>query len=89
MIRGEVVGEVWATRKAPGLDGRKLLLVAVRERDGLSDRVVVAIDTLDARRGDDVTVSFGSGARHVITPGPENRGVLCDAAVSTVIDGET
>ena len=83
MIRGRVLGEVWATRKAPGLAGRRLVIVAV---DG-ADRVMVAIDTLDAREGDAVTVSVGSGARNVLAPGPDNRDVLCDAAVSLIVDG--
>ncbi len=84
MIRGRVIGEVWATRKAPGLVGRRLLLVAVAGED----RVVVAIDTLDAREGDDVTVAVGSGARNVLAPGPDNRALLCDAAIALVVDGE-
>ena len=88
MIRGPVIGEVWTTRKAPGLSGRKLVLVAVRAQAELTGRVVVAIDAQDARVGDEVTVSFGSGARNVLQPGPDNRGVLCDAAVSVIIDGE-
>ena len=46
VIRGRVIGEVWATRKAPGLDGRRLVLVGV---DG-EDRVMVAIDTLGRAR---------------------------------------
>jgi len=88
MIRGPVIGEVWTTRKAPGLSGCKLVLVAVRADSHLTGRVVVAIDTLDARAGEEVTVSFGSGARNVIAPGPNNREVLADAAVSVIIDGE-
>jgi len=88
MIRGPVIGEVWTTRKAPGLSGRKLVLVAVRADSQLTGRVVVAIDTLDARTGEEVTVSFGSGARNVIAPGPDNREVLADAAVSVLVDGE-
>jgi microcompartment protein CcmK/EutM len=83
VIRGRVLGEVWATRKAAGLTGRKLVLVAV---DG-EDRVVVAMDTLEARDGDQVLVSFGSGARNVLEPGPDNRDLLCDAAVSLILDG--
>ncbi len=85
MIRGVVVGEVWGTRKAAGLDGRKLLLVAVER----SDRLVVGVDTLDARVGDRVLVTWGSGARNVLQPGPGNRGVLCDAAVAMVVDGSS
>jgi len=84
MIRGRVVGEVWATRKAPGLTGRRLLIVGV---DG-QDRAMVAIDTLDAREGEAVMVSVGSGARNVQVPGPDNRALLCDAAISLIVDGE-
>lgn len=84
MIRGRVIGEVWATRKAPGLTGRRLLLVGVEGQD----RAVVAIDTLDAREGDAVMVSVGSGARNVLKPGPDNRDLLCDCAISLIVDGE-
>lgn len=84
MIRGHVVGEVWATRKAPGLEGRRLLIVGV---DG-EDRAIVAIDTLDAREGQAVLVAPGSGARNVLEPGPDNRHVLADAAVALIVDGE-
>lgn len=88
MIRGTVVGEVWATRKARGLDGRKLLLVAARDGGGrASGRLVVAVDVLDARAGEEVTVAFGSGARNVLRPGAENRDLLCDAAVATIVEG--
>jgi microcompartment protein CcmK/EutM len=88
VIRGRVIGEVWAARKSPGLDGRKLVLVAVGGARGLCDRVVVAIDSIDARRGEEVTVSFGSGARNALLPGPDNRSLLADAAVSLIVDGE-
>ena len=83
MIRGRVIGQVWATRQCAGLDGRRLLLVAADE----SERVVVASDTLDAGVGDTVLVSWGSGARNVERPGPDNRAVLCDAAIAMVEDG--
>jgi microcompartment protein CcmK/EutM len=82
VIAGRVVGEVWATKKAPGLEGRRLLLVAV---DG-EDRVMIAIDTLDAREGQSVLVAPGSGARNVIEPGPDNRAILCDAAIAMLRD---
>ena len=88
MIRGTVVGQVWATRKAHGLEGQKLLLVAARDAEGRpSGRLVVAVDTLDARAGEDVTVAFGSGARNVLRPGPDNRDLLCDAAIALLVDG--
>jgi microcompartment protein CcmK/EutM len=88
MIRGSVVGQVWATRKARGLEGRTLLLVAARDAEGrASGRLVVAVDTLDARVGEEVTVAFGSGARNVLRPGGENRDLLCDAAVAAIVEG--
>lgn len=88
MIRGTVLGQVWATRKARGLDGQRLLLVAARDATGRSTgRVVVATDVLDARAGEDVTVAFGSGARNVLRPGAENRDLLCDAAIAAIVEG--
>jgi microcompartment protein CcmK/EutM len=85
VIRGRVLGEVWATRQAAGLDGRKLVLVAVEGED----RAIVAIDTLDARANDEVLVAMGSGGRNVLQPGPDNRALLCDAAVALLVDGGT
>ncbi|HVZ74187.1 MAG TPA: EutN/CcmL family microcompartment protein [Polyangia bacterium] len=88
MIRGTIVGTVWATRRAPGLAGRKLVLVAERDAEArATGRVVVAIDTLDAAAEQDVTVAFGSGARNVLKPGPDNRELLCDAAVAAIVEG--
>ena len=78
-----MLGEVWATRKAAGLHGRKLALVAVHG----SDEVIVAIDTLDAREGQEVLVALGSGARNVLQPDGNNHDLLCDAAVAMLIDG--
>ena len=88
MIRGVVVGQVWGTRKARGLEGQKLLLVAAHDADGRpTGRLVVASDVLDARTGEDVSVAFGSGARNVLRPGPENRDLLCDAAIAAIVEG--
>ena len=91
MIKGRVIGEVWATKKAPSLAHHRLKLVEVLDVDGPtpSGRVVVAVDTLDAPSGGLVMVSFGSGARNVLHPGAgDNRHVLCDCAISQVIDEE-
>lgn len=88
MMRGTVIGHVWATRHAPGLDGQKLLLVAARDADGrASGRLVVASDILDTRGGEDVTVAFGSGARNVLRPGPQNLDLCCDAAIAAIVEG--
>lgn len=88
MMRGTIIGQVWAARHAPGLDGQKLVIVAAVGADGRpTGRLVVATDVLDARGGEDVTVAFGSGARNVVRRGPDNRDLLVDAAVATIVEG--
>ena len=90
MMRGRVIGEVSATRKHAGLEGRKLVMVAELEDSSEAKirtptgRVVIAIDTLDAGIGQEVLVSWGSGARAVLKP-PPNSEVLADAAVSMIL----
>ncbi len=84
MIQGRVIGEVWATKKLAHLKNQKLVLVAQRGENGFSGRVIVAMDRLDAKNGDEVVVSFGSGARNVFVPG--SRTILVDAAISQIID---
>lgn len=89
MILGRVIGEVWATKKNPRFEGKKVLLVAVLGREGgkyePTGEVVVALDTIGARYGSYVTVSWGSGARAVFKK-PDNRWVLADAAISRIVD---
>jgi microcompartment protein CcmK/EutM len=91
VIRGRVIGEVWATRRAPSLGENRLKVVAVEGVDGATPagRIVVATDTLDAPTGGEVLVTFGSGARNVLRPGGnENRFLLCDCAVNLIIDAD-
>ena len=88
MIRGTMVGTVWAARKAPALDGRKLALVAELSSGQPTGRVVVAIDLLDAEVGREVVVSFGSGAR-IAVAGHRGYETLADAAITQVIEGSS
>jgi ethanolamine utilization protein EutN len=93
MILGKVIGQVWATRMAPSLGDHKLLLVKVLKAGPeptetvAEGSVIVAKDLIGAGPGELVTVSLGSGARNVLSPG-DNRGVLCDAAISRIVDGQ-
>jgi ethanolamine utilization protein EutN len=91
VIRGRVMGEVWATKKAPRLAGRKLLLIAetcvTSGGERPTGRVVVATDLLDAGQGDAVVVAFGSGARNAESPG--SRDVLVETAVVQIVDGSS
>jgi len=65
MILGRVIGQVWATRKNPYLQGKKLLLVLPLtwyEPDHDCDHLV-AVDPVGAEVGQDVVVCIGLPAR--------------------------
>jgi microcompartment protein CcmK/EutM len=67
MFLGRVVGEVWATRKSPDLEGKRLLVVEAlderREPGASKVTPVVAADPLGAALGQHVVVAFGKAAR--------------------------
>ena len=67
MFLGRVIGEVWATRKMPDLDGKRLLVVQPlddrREPPTRKVTPVVAADPLGADVGEAVVVAFGKAAR--------------------------
>jgi len=92
MKRGRVVGEVWATRKVQSLSGRRLKLVVEAPNPAAATLstapLVVAVDTLDAEAGQEVMVAYGSGARNVLSPEPDNRHILCDAAIALIVDSK-
>ena len=85
MILGRVFGEVWATRKHAGLEGRKLLVVmpylwyAPPHEGGH----LVAVDSLGAGVGDDVVVCLGDPARRSL--GSVNLPI--EATVAAIVDG--
>jgi ethanolamine utilization protein EutN len=67
MFLGRVVGEVWATKKADDLEGKRLLVIQPLDesRDPAAPKVtpVVAADPLGADLGEAVIVAFGKAAR--------------------------
>ena len=84
MILGTVLGEVWAARKHPALDGHKLLVVRPRwwyapqhECDHL-----IAVDTVGAGPGEDVVVCLGTPARRALG----SLDLPVDAAIAAIID---
>ncbi len=84
MLLGRVVGRLWAARQAPGLGGRKLLLVRPETASGgETPRLVVAVDGLDAGPGDRVIVAHGSRVRD-LTVGAE---VADKDVVIAIVDG--
>jgi microcompartment protein CcmK/EutM len=81
---GRVVGEVWATRKHPGLDGRKLLVVRPYLWYAPAHEVahLVAVDPVGAGVGEEVVVCLGDPARRAL--GGANFPV--EAAVCAIVD---
>jgi len=84
VILGRVVGEVWATRKHPAYQGRKLLVVRPALWYAPSHEVghLVAVDTVQAGLGDRVIVCLGEPARQAL--GGHNLPV--EAAICAVVD---
>lgn len=73
---GTVTGSVWATRKAPGLQGQTFLVV-----DTLGGTLVAA-DHVGAGKGDKVLLVTGTTASRFSMEAP------VDAAVVAIIDQE-
>ena len=64
MLLGRVVGEIWATRKDPRVEGMKFLVVKQVDLEARTkDAYVVAVDTVGAGPGELVLVCQGSSAR--------------------------
>ena len=83
MIIGNVVGNVWATRKNDSLTGLKLMIVQRldvclnEEKESF-----VAADLVGAGIGERVLVATGSAARQ----SEEMQNALVDAAIIGIID---
>jgi ethanolamine utilization protein EutN len=90
VFTGRVIGEIWATRRHPTLEGFKLLLVdpyEVSERvGGKKQGLVVAADAVDAGVGDDVIVAYGRAGRTALERGHD---IAVEAAVVGVVDDKT
>jgi ethanolamine utilization protein EutN len=90
MFTGRVIGEIWATRRHPSLEGFKLLLVDPYETTvrvgGKKQGLVVAADAVDAGVGDDVIVAYGRAGRTALERGHD---IAVEAAVVGVVDART
>lgn len=88
MFLGRVIGEVWSTRKAPGLEGLRLLVVQPLDdaRDPAAPMVtpVVCADRIGADQGEIVVAAFGKAAR-VATLGQDGEEPF-EAAVVGIVD---
>ncbi|WP_028783831.1 EutN/CcmL family microcompartment protein [Thalassobacillus devorans] len=83
MIVGEVVGNIWATRKEDGLTGLKFLVVQPEASLSASrPSNFIAVDRIGAGVGDKVMVTRGSAASYM----DENKTLPIDALIIGIID---
>jgi len=83
MQTARVVGNVWATRKEPSLNGLKLLIVEPYDPNtGVKSKAIVAADVVGAGIGELVIVVSGSAARKVM--GRDD--IAVDATIVGIID---
>jgi microcompartment protein CcmK/EutM len=78
MVLGRVVGAVWGSRHAPGLDGAKLLTV-----ENAAGARVTAIDRLGAGVGDLVLTAHGTRVRDLTV----GETVALKDVVVAIVDG--
>lgn len=85
MLLGTVVGQVWATKKEPTLQGLRLLVIQPFKTDGsASAETLIAVDPMGAGVGERVLVVFGRAARHTIGRGHD---IGFQSAVAAILDG--
>ncbi len=83
MLLGRVVGTLVASRKDPGIEGQKLLVVRQVDVEGRdSGGFVIAVDSVGAGVGDVVLFATGSSARQT----EATRDRPCDAVVMAIVD---
>lgn len=91
MVIGTVIGSVWATKKADGINGHKMLIVdlindkntmKIQEKKEKQKEILVAADVIGAGIGDMVLICQGSSARLAVGNGQPP----IDAAVVGIVD---
>ena len=63
MLRGIIRGNIVSTRKQDSLVGSKFMEVQIMENGQLTDKYIVAIDSVGAGIGETVLITTGSSAR--------------------------
>ena len=82
MLRGIIRGNIVSTRTQDSLVGSKFMEVQIIENGNLTDKYIIAIDSVGAGIGEYVLVAVGSAAR----VGCEKSNAPIDAAIVGIID---
>ncbi|NNF59231.1 MAG: EutN/CcmL family microcompartment protein [Rhodothermaceae bacterium] len=85
MNLGHVIGSIWATRKDPSIEGKRMLLVQPLFADGSpKGRPLAALDTADAGPGD--RVLYVTSAEAALPFRPPQDLTASDATIVGVVD---
>ena len=82
MVMGKVVGHVVSTRKNENMVGSKILEIQLMENGRMTEKFLIAIDSVGAGIGEYVLVTQGSSARLALM----NSNTPVDAVVVGIID---
>lgn len=82
MLKGIIKDNIVSTRKQDSLIGSKFMEVQIVENNVLTDRYIVAIDSVGAGIGETVLITTGSSARLALN----NTCAPCDAVIVGIVD---
>jgi ethanolamine utilization protein EutN len=82
MLKGQVISNIVSTRKQPALVGSKFLEIRLIENNQMTDKFIIAVDSVGAGIGEIVLITTGSGARLAL----HNKETPTDAVVVGIVD---
>ena len=82
MLKGQVISNIVSTRKQPALVGSKFLEIQLIENNQMTDKYIIAVDSVGAGIGEIVLITTGSGARLAL----HNKETPTDAVVVGIVD---
>ena len=82
MLKGIIRGNIVSTRKQDSLVGSKFMEVQLIENNQLTEKYIVAIDSVGAGIGETVLITTGSSARLAL----HNQNAPTDAVIVGIVD---
>ncbi len=82
MLKGIIRGNIVSTRKQDSLVGSKFMEVQLIENNQLTEKYIIAIDSVGAGIGETVLITTGSSARLAL----HNTNAPSDAVIVGIVD---
>ena len=82
MLKGIIRGNIVSTRKQDSLVGSKFMEVQLIENNSLTEKYIIAIDSVGAGIGETVLITTGSSARLAL----HNQNAPSDAVIVGIVD---